>query len=315
MADPRIHIRRAAGFLRRGQEKVAHRQCRTARAAAQHPLFVTRLPSGAPLGRMRTRVVRRYGAGGVARYAPCPWAGGAQIRHRPYVLDLRLFRHEAPSHHHRGADQCHAPRHGARRGHARFRRAADRLPVGRRLTGTRVALHAEPFEPPRRGRFRAQRLDTLHRPGRRHGCRQRAVRQIYHGAPRPGLRAKLVQPLPILHDGRPDCRGMVAEAARLRAFPLELGHPADLGIPVAGRLRLPHGPARSRRHDFRRVDGAPRLGRGFVRLRCPALPRTEPACQGRRSRPHPGRHGLPVARVAVACVPGAAVYCVGPSPS
>ena len=66
--------------------------------------------------------------------------------------------------------------------------------LDRRPTGTRVALHAEPFEPPRRGRLRAQRLDTLHRPGRRHGCRQRAVRQIYHGAPRPGLRAKLVQP-------------------------------------------------------------------------------------------------------------------------
>ena len=91
------------------------------------------------------------------------------------------------------------------------------------------------------------------------------------------------------------------------AFPLELGHPADLGIPVAGRLRLPHGPARSRRHDLRRVDGAPRLGRGFVRLRRPALPRTESARQGRRSGSHPGRHGLPVARVAVACVSGADV--------
>ena len=81
---------------------------------------------------------------------------------------------------------------------------------------------------------------------------------------------------------------------------------------VAGRLRLPHGPARSRRHDFRRVDGAPRLGRGFVRLRRPALPRTEPARQGRRPHPHPGRHGLPVARVAVACIPSAAddVRCV-----
>ena len=74
------------------------------------------------------------------------------------------------------------------------------------------------------------------------GGRQRAVRQIHHGAPRPGLRAKLVQPLSILHDGRPDRRGMVAEAARLHAFPLELGHPADLGISVAGRLRLPSWP-------------------------------------------------------------------------
>lgn len=97
------------------------------------------------------------------------------------------------------------------------------------------------------------------------------------------------------------------KAARLHAFPLELGHPADLGILVAGRLRLPHGPARSRRHDLRRVDGAPRLGRGFVRLRRPALPRTESARQGRRSHPHPGRHGLLVARVAVACVSGADV--------
>ena len=100
--------------------------------------------------------------------------------------------------------------------------------------------------------------------------------------------------------------------ARLHAFPLELGHPADLGIPVAGRLRLPHGPARTRRHDLRRVDGAPRLGRGFVRLRRPALPRTEPACQGRRPHPHPGRHGLLVARVTVARIPSAAddVRCV-----
>ena len=60
------------------------------------------------------------------------------------------------------------------------------------------------------------------------------------------------------------------------------------------------------------VDGAPRLGRGFVRLRRPALPRTEPACQGRRPHPHPGRHGLLVARVTVARIPSAAddVRCV-----
>ena len=41
----------------------------------------------------------------------------------------------------------------ARRRAADLRRASQRLPVDRRCAGSRVALSAEPFEPPRRGRL------------------------------------------------------------------------------------------------------------------------------------------------------------------
>ena len=66
---------------------------------------------------------------------PGPRAGGSEIGHRPHFVDFRLLRHEAPSDHHRRADQRHAPRHGACRGHADLRRAAQRLPVDGRCAG------------------------------------------------------------------------------------------------------------------------------------------------------------------------------------
>lgn len=180
------------------------------------PLFVTRLPWPALLGQMRTRVVQSTVLE-ASWCAPCPWAGGAQIRHRPYVWIFGYFRHEAP-HHHRGADRAtRLARHGAHQGHAHFRRAAERRQWAGVLLAL-VSLFMLSRSGRREGRFRAQRLDTLHRPGRRHGCRQRAVRQIGIMARLDRSSCKLVQPLPILHDGRPDRRGMVAEA-RLRAFP------------------------------------------------------------------------------------------------
>lgn len=77
---------------------------------------------------------------------------------------------------------------------------------------------------------------------------------------------------------------------------IELGHSADLGVPFAGRLRLPVRPARSGRHDLRGLDGPPRLGRGVVSLRRGAVPRAQPALEGRRPGLYPRRHVLPLAR-------------------
>ena len=39
MADPRLHLRRAAGLLRCGQEAIPHGECGASGAVAQHPLL------------------------------------------------------------------------------------------------------------------------------------------------------------------------------------------------------------------------------------------------------------------------------------
>ncbi len=233
--------------------------------------FVTRLPSGAPLGRMRTRVVRRYGAGGVARYAPCPWAGGAQKS--VIVLTSWIFGYFAMKH---LPITIVGPINATR---PVMVLVGAMLIFGERLnacqwTGVVLALVS---------------LFLLSRSSRREGvvfthnlwilcialaAVTGAVSGLYDKYIMARLDPVFVQSwynlYQFCHDGRPDRRGMVAEAARLHAFPLELGHSADLGVPFAGRLRLPVRPARSGRHDLRRVSMV-RRGSVVVSFACGAL--------------------------------------------
>ncbi len=142
-------------------------------------------------------------------------------------------------------------------------------------------------------------MDRFRGSGSRDGRHVGALRQVHHVAARRRFRAGVVQSLSVIDDVRGRRRALVAAPALYDAVSLELGHTADLGFPLPGRLRLPDGPARGRRHDFGGLDDPARFGGGVVRVRRPAFPRTQPAVQGRRPGLHPGRHGFPVAGVAI----------------
>ena len=126
---------------------------RAARAAAQHAFLDAVLPACDPLGGTGPRVVRPHPSGDGSRHVGGPRSGRPEVGHRAHFVDFRILRHEASPAHHRRPDQRHAPRDGARRGLRDLRRTSQRLPVDRRCAGPRVALPAEPFEPPRRGRL------------------------------------------------------------------------------------------------------------------------------------------------------------------
>ncbi len=154
VADPCIRFGGAARTLRRGQKDGSHRQCRAACAAAQYAFLDVDLSAHHSLGRGRLGLVRRHGARFDARFGACARAGGAQVGDRAGLVDFRLLRHQTPAHNDCRTHQRHTPRDGAGGRHARLRRAAQPLSVDRRGAGSRVALHAEPFEPARRGGLR-----------------------------------------------------------------------------------------------------------------------------------------------------------------
>ena len=70
VADPRLHLRRAAGLLRCGQEAIPHGECGASGAVAQHPLLGAFPAADDRLGRVRLRVVRRHDTGRLFGHAP-----------------------------------------------------------------------------------------------------------------------------------------------------------------------------------------------------------------------------------------------------
>ena len=206
-----------------------------------------------------------------------------EIVHRTLFVGIRLFRHQTSAADDRRADQRHTAGDDARGGHADLRRAAQRVSVGRRGAGHRIALSAEPVEPQGRGRFPSRRLDLLHRRGRRAGGCERVVRQVHHAPARPCLRAELVYLLSVLDDVRGRAADLVAAPEAYDALPLELGHSLHFAFSVGGRSLLSLCVERLRSDDFGRLDDPPWLGRRLVRIRRAALPRTQPARQGDRS--------------------------------
>ena len=114
MVDSGVYFRRPVGLLRCVQEKVVERQCGDSRLVSQYIVLQPYLPAVHPW----------FGLGNDGHRQPVLYPpdrlGSAEVHpvevlHRAFLMDIRLFRHEAFAVDDSGTHQCHTPRHGARR--------------------------------------------------------------------------------------------------------------------------------------------------------------------------------------------------------